>query len=571
MASDDHDPSPADSHESIFRRRDAELVRMRPAMYIGSTSDRGLEHILTRLVLNSLVEVAAGHGRSVRVTFLPDGSAEVADDGRPSPSDCSYSGFPSLDPVHVRPYGRPTTGRDWFDYFVANALSERFEVVVRHEGEGFRQEFSGGEPLSPLERLGRSPERVFTVAFKPDPSIFQDAQFPIDAIRERLRRYAFLQSGVSIAVSVRVSGQEECFTFEDGVRAYVRHLDAGRHPLHDEVIVVHGERGGVRFEVGLRWSDESDTIEACHANNELTGQGGTHLTGLRTAVTRSLNDFIREHLPAIRPLTGSRVREGLTAVVSVWLDDPRFEGATRERLGSNEARRAIEAGVGPALSDYFRANPGVAERIVRAALARPIGPPMSEEDWLNCADPIRLTRFVDGFGSRRQAILFAVACCRFNVRVKGNRRDLEVLAMLEEYADGISDVQDNASARGASRRVGHMIQAVRRAPFGPLDAARVARMLLGDRQGERAEQADLVREVFGNPFRPVTIDPNWRTSTIVGLATGIYVDRAFDRLSILADALEDAGCDQPDILAHCRADGEHARGCWVIDAVLGKS
>jgi hypothetical protein len=362
------------------------------------------------------------------------------------------------------------------------------------------------------------------------------------------------------------TGAEDGFEYVDGIRAHVDRLDADCHPLHPDVIVARGEGEGVRHEVGLRWCQEEYQPWLSYANGEPTTDGGTHQTGLRTAVTRSLNEFVRDHLPGVRHLKGDEVRDGLTAVVSVWLADPLFEGSTRTRLSNPEARRAVESGVGGFLRDYFRANPQVAERVVRAALARP-GGPMTETEWLARSDPRPMLRFVSGTGSQRRARLFVAGCCRLDPSGSGRRHNRELLRTAERLADRPTAGGGTPRARARRAPAQHGVGAP---DFGPRDAARLAAGLSSGGEDERTEQAGLVRCVFGNPFRPATADPSWLTSTVVSLAEGIYADRAFDRLPIPADALQDAGCANDDVLDHCRGPGPHVRGCWVVDLVLGK-
>ena len=346
-------------------------------------------------------------------------------------------------------------------------------------------------------------------------------------------------------------------------------LNAGRRPLHLDVVVARGEEDGVRYEVGLQWCAEDDPAGGAFVNGERTlGFAGTPVAGLRAAVTRSLNDFARDRLPGTPPLRGGQAGDGLTAVVSVWLADPLFLGATKYQLDNPEARGVVEAGVGRVLREYLSANPDAAERVFRAAAAPPGGrSPLTAAEWPSCTDAWRMLRLVDATGGRRKAALLACAFCR--LLAGRNRADRKLIEAVEDYADGQRTGEDVRRARGTSRGMRRVAGAVLGAEFSPFVVARLASALSTGNAAATPNLADLARDVFGNPFRPATLDPSWRTEAVIALARGMYESRDYGPMQVLADALQDAGCDHPDVLAHCRGEGEHVRGCWVVDLVLG--
>lgn len=366
---------PDQNRPAVYRTEDVQIlsglepVRRRPAMYIGSTDARGLFFILFELVTNSLAECVAGYGRSVRVTLHADGSAEVADDGRTLPDDIAVEHvFAVIGPGHggYCPY---PGGRDYLPYTIANALSERLRVAVRSDGCLYQHIFRRGVTHAAVQTGGPPGDRGLTVAFRPDPLIFGDARFDSDAIRARLRQLAFLHSGVNITFADEASGARDGFEFADGVGEYVQFLNEDRRPLHADVIALRGEERGVRYEVGLQWCDGDEELRVSFANHHFTTQGGTHDSGLRSGVAAGLRDVIGATRPGAGTFEGGDLRAGLTAVVSVWLGDPQFGGATRERLNSPEAEVVVRAAVRRGVRDYLDANREVAVRILGAVVA----------------------------------------------------------------------------------------------------------------------------------------------------------------------------------------------------------
>jgi DNA gyrase subunit B len=345
-----------------------EPIRRRPAMYIGSTDARGLHHLLFTLVTESLSEAVAGYGRSVRVALRADGWAEVVDDGRPMLN--VEHAFTVLEYGHGR-WGAAANplGRDSFAYTIANALAERLDVTARHRGRVYGTGFRQGAYFVATEWEGPPGDRGLTVKFRPDPDIFGATRFDAGAIRDRLRQLAFLHSGVRITFADETAGTSDAFEDADGIRAYVKHLNESRRPLHADVILLRGEEQGVRYEVGLQWCEEEIEERRSFANHYFTPQGGTHQRGLLSGAAAGLRDFIDEHAPQSGKFEGDDLRAGLTAVVSVWLNDPQFEGATRSRLNSPEAEAVVKATVRRGVCDYFAAHRKTAERVVKAVVA----------------------------------------------------------------------------------------------------------------------------------------------------------------------------------------------------------
>jgi DNA gyrase/topoisomerase IV subunit B len=336
-------------------------------MYVGSTDERGLFYLLFDLVSESLAEAVAGYGRSIRVALRADGSAEVADDGRPMPEverAFTRSGYGRGDD---NPY-LTAHGLQDFGYMVANALSERLSVVARSDGSTYQHSFRSGDTHAVVQSGGPPGARGLTVTFRPDPLIFGDAQFDASAVRYRLRQLAFLHCGVRITFTDETSGTHDEFEYADGIREYVKLLNEHRQLLHADVIMLHGEEQGVRYEIGLQWCAEADEMQIGFANHYHPPHGGTHMRGLRAGAAAGVSDFIRQKGPMPEQLRSDDIRAGLTAVVSVWLREPMYMGATRSHLGNPEAETVVESAVRRGVCEFFEANRAVADRVIRAAI-----------------------------------------------------------------------------------------------------------------------------------------------------------------------------------------------------------
>jgi DNA gyrase subunit B len=412
-------------------------------MFVGNTRDAGLRNLVDALLRSSFESVERGHGRFVRVHLQTDGLIQIADDGPVSQSWMRVVDSNVVETTLEPPgWKELETGRTWLWYSVALALADRFRVDFRGSEACYRQEYQRGELARGIERVESLPFE-FAVSFLPDPTIFEVLRVGEEFLLERLQQLAFLHSGIR-AELIDPQGRETVFHYEDGIRSYVEHLSSARSPLHPDVMLVRGESEGIRYEIGLQWTRGQQQTELSFVNDENVAFGGRHITGLHAALSRSINSFIRQCLPGIRPLDGKEIREGLVSILSLRMNEPIFASGTRTVLHNEESRRAIQSAVGSYLRGYLQEHPEVGEQIV------------------------------------------------------------------------------------------------------------------------------LSRDSCLAPLHPVVFDPAWRTSTVVALARQMYDSRDFALMPILGDALQDAGCEHAEVLAHCRGASPHVRGCWVVDLVLGK-
>ena len=361
-----------------------QAVRKRPAMYIGSTDDRGLHHLVYEVVDNSIDEALAGHCDEIEVRIHGDGSVAVRDDGRGIPVDTHEEyDRPALEVIMTVLHAggkfdsksyQVSGGLHGVGVSVVNALSERLEVEVRRDGGVFRHRFDRGEPAADgFERVRDTEPDESTgthIRFWPDDEIFETTDFEATTLANRLRELAFLNSGVEIRLVDDRDDTEERFRYDGGIREFVGYLNETRSPIHDEVIYFEDESDGVTVEVAMQATEELQGSVHAFANNINTREGGTHLTGFKTALTRTVNDYADEHglvddLDA--NLKGEDVREGLTAVVSIKHPDPQFEGQTKTKLGNSEVRGVVESATNEKLGTFFEENPDTAERVVHKA------------------------------------------------------------------------------------------------------------------------------------------------------------------------------------------------------------
>ena len=361
-----------------------QAVRKRPAMYIGSTDDRGLHHLVYEVVDNAIDEALAGYCAAIEVTVHDDGSVSVHDDGRRIPVDTHEKyDRPALEVIMTVLHAggkfdsksyQVSGGLHGVGVSVVNALSERLEVEVRRDGGVYRHAFSRGEPepngFERVRELAPDEETGTAIRFWPDAEIFETTAFTASTLANRLRELAFLNSGVEITLTDERAGTKESFRYDGGIREFVGYLNETRTPIHDEVIYFADEADGVHVEVALQATEELQGSVHAFANNINTREGGTHLTGFKTALTRVVNDYANEHglvddLDA--NLTGEDVREGLTAVVSVKHPDPQFEGQTKTKLGNSEVRGVVESATHEKLGTFLEENPDTARTIVHKA------------------------------------------------------------------------------------------------------------------------------------------------------------------------------------------------------------
>lgn len=359
-----------------------EAVRIRPGMYIGSTSQRGLHHCIYEIVDNSIDESLAGYCTDIHVTIHKDNSITVEDNGRGIPVDIKPdSGKSALEIVHTVLHAggkfgdggyKVSGGLHGVGASVVNALSEKYMVEVSRQGYVWRQEYMRGEPLAPVER-GEATDKTGTkTTWWPDPEIFTETtEIDCDVIANRLREMAFLNKGLKIIFSRHDSENVETFHYEGGIGSYVEFLNKNKTVLHDKPIYIDKVVGDLQVEVAMQYTDSYQESVLSFANNINTHSGGTHLTGFRNSITRVLNDYARKNnilKDSEQNLSGEDVREGLTAIVSVKIPNPEFEGQTKEKLGSQEAMGAVQDAVRDKLQEWLEFNPKLAKMILEKTL-----------------------------------------------------------------------------------------------------------------------------------------------------------------------------------------------------------
>lgn len=363
-----------------------EPVRKRPGMYIGSTGPRGLHHLVYEVVDNSVDEALAGFCTNIQVTLQPDGSVFVSDDGRGIPTDIHpRTGKSALETVMTVLHAggkfggggyKVSGGLHGVGISVVNALSEWVQVEVARDSKLFTQRYERGVPQGDLKaQPGANGKTGTTVIFKPDAQIFTvGTEFDYATLAGRLRELAYLNAGVNITITDQRKETErsDTFHYEGGIREYVAYMNVDKQPIHDEIIFVQGERDNVHVEVALQWcSDAYNDNLLGFANNIRTIDGGTHLEGLKTVLTRTMNVIARKRNKLKdndSNLGGENVREGLTGVISVKVPDPEFEGQTKTKLGNTEVRGIVDSLVGETLTEYLEFRPSIADSIIEKAI-----------------------------------------------------------------------------------------------------------------------------------------------------------------------------------------------------------
>jgi DNA gyrase subunit B len=370
--------------DSIQVLEGLDAVRRRPGMYIGSTDARGLHHLVWEVVDNSIDEAMAGHATSIEVTILADGSVRNSDDGRGVPvGRQKQTGKDALEVVHTVLHAggkfggggyKVSGGLHGVGVSVVNALSEALTVESVRDGKVYTQSYVRGKPSGPVMEIGTARGRTgTTTTFKPDREVFETVDFSFDVITQRLRESAYLTKGVFIRlVDERVTpSREKSFHFEGGLVSFVRHLNKGKDVLNFKPIAVERRDGPTQIEVAIQYNDSFSETVLAFANNINTVDGGTHVTGFRAALTTSLNDWARRQgviKETKSNLSGDDVREGLTAVVSVKLTDPQFEGQTKAKLGNADVKGQVQTAVGEGISQFLDENPADARRIIDKSL-----------------------------------------------------------------------------------------------------------------------------------------------------------------------------------------------------------
>ncbi|TWT89085.1 DNA gyrase subunit B [Pseudobythopirellula maris] len=361
---------------------DLEHVRERPSMYIGDTTSRGLHHLVYEVVDNSIDEAMAGHASEVTVTINADDSVTVEDDGRGVPVEKHAQLSEQMDRevstlegvMTVLKFGGKFTkgayqtsgGLHGVGVTVVNFLSEWAECEVCRDGGVHHQEYERGVPKGPVRRAGSSDKRGTKTTFKPDPQIFQVTKYSYSTLLKRLQELAFLNKGVKITLSDARTGESESFQYEDGIREFVTHLNRASDTVHPDVLHIQGESEGVEIEIALQYSGEYTENVHTYVNNINTTEGGTHLSGFRSALTRTINAYgKKENLFKDLTPSGEDVREGLTAVISCRVPHPQFEGQTKTKLGNSEVEGIVNTLFGEYLTKFFEENPRTAKAIVR--------------------------------------------------------------------------------------------------------------------------------------------------------------------------------------------------------------
>jgi DNA gyrase subunit B len=357
-----------------------EAVRKRPSMYIGSTGPRGLHHLVYEVVDNSIDEALAGFCTHIQVTIHKDNSVSIADDGRGIPVDTHPKyGKPGVEiamtMLHAggkfgRKIYRISGGLHGVGVSVVNALSEWLEVEVKREGKTFHQRYEYGKPVTPLRVRGPAASTGTKITFKPDKTIFEGIEFDGDAISSRLRELAYLTKGIKITFRDERAGVGEVYHFPGGIKAFVEYLNRNRTPLHDKIISFEKKTDSIIVEAAMQYHDGYAENVYTFANSINTQEGGTHLIGFRSALTRTINEYGKSNglLKNGESLSGEDVREGLTCIISVKLPEPQFEGQTKTKLGNSEIKGIVESLVGRGLAEFFEENPKVAKRIIEKAV-----------------------------------------------------------------------------------------------------------------------------------------------------------------------------------------------------------
>ncbi len=361
-----------------------EAVRKRPGMYIGSTSTTGLHHLVYEIVDNSIDEALAGYCTEVEVTVHEDNSITVVDNGRGIPIDINHkAGLPAVEVVFTVLHAggkfggggyKVSGGLHGVGASVVNALSTWLEVEVCRGGKVYMQRYERGHVCFPLREIGTCEEghTGTKVTFSPDPEIFEETVYDYDTLRTRLRETAFLTKGIKISLKdERGDGREASFHYEGGIKEFVTYLNRGKTPLYQDVLYFEGNKNGVYVEVAIQHNDSFNESTYSFVNNITTPEGGTHLAGFRNALTKTFNDYARNSKllkDSEANLSGEDIREGLTAIISIKIEDPQFEGQTKQKLGNSEARIAVDSIVSEQLTWYLEQNPTVAKIICEKSI-----------------------------------------------------------------------------------------------------------------------------------------------------------------------------------------------------------
>jgi DNA gyrase subunit B len=369
--------------EDIKVLKGLDAVRRRPAMYIGNTSFEGLHHLVYEVVDNSVDEALAGFCDKIDVTIHTEGSITVVDNGRgiptgPHPGDPKGRTAAEIALTELHAGGKFESkaykisgGLHGVGVSVVNALSEWLDLEIKQNGQVWEQHFKRGIPTGPLACVGKTKSRGAKITFKPDAGIFETLEFSYDTLSHRLRELAFLNKGLKIKIADERINEEQIFFYSGGIISFVEHLNKNKNPLHPKPIYVAKEKDAISVEVAIQYNDGYSETLYSFANNISTKEGGTHLIGFKSALTRTANNYATSSglcKNSKEALTGDDVREGLTAVISVKLPNPQFEGQTKTKLGNSEIKGIVESIVNDALGNYFEQNPSIARKIIEKAI-----------------------------------------------------------------------------------------------------------------------------------------------------------------------------------------------------------
>ena len=357
-----------------------EAVRKRPAMYIGSTGPSGLHHLVYEIVDNSIDEALAGFCDQINATIHIDGSITVVDNGRGIPTDQHTSGRSAAEVVLTVLHAggkfdndsyKVSGGLHGVGVSVVNALSQELDLEIWRNGQVYKQKYRRGAPEADLEITGTTKKRGTKITFRPDVEIFETVEFSFDTLAQRLRELAFLNAGILITLDDERDTKSHKFQYDGGIISFVKHLNKNKAAVNEKPIYMKGDRDGIDVEIALQWNDGYSEAIYAFANNINTHEGGTHLSGFRSALTRTINFYAGKNNLAKdlkESISGDDIREGLTAVISVKIPRPQFEGQTKTKLGNTEVKGIVEAVVNDKLGSFLEENPAIAKRILGKAV-----------------------------------------------------------------------------------------------------------------------------------------------------------------------------------------------------------
>lgn len=359
-----------------------EAVRQRPGMYIGSTGSKGLHHLVYEIVDNSVDEALAGYCKNIKITIQKDNSIKVEDDGRGMPVDKHPKmGIPAVEVIHTVLHAggkfggggyKVSGGLHGVGASVVNALSTRMEVEIKRNGKIYMMAFERGKTVEKIHEIGESKKTGSITVFWPDPTIFDEIEFDYSILQHRFREMAFLNKGINITlIDEREKGKKEIFHYEGGIKEFVKHINLNKEPIHPDIIYFEVSEKDREVEIAMQYTDKYNEMIQVYANNIATPEGGYHLSGFKSALTRVFNDYARKNKilkDGEENLAGEDIREGLTAIVSVKLTNPQFEGQTKTKLGNSDMKGFVETATNENLTAFLEQNPNQAKAILEKCI-----------------------------------------------------------------------------------------------------------------------------------------------------------------------------------------------------------